>query len=393
MKRMSNNLEASFLESSTAAGRQREHLLLADGLRGLTSALSKVACIVALLLAVVWPGHAQQTDEVQKQIQQLKQQYEQTTRELQDRIAALEQQLKKEAATREDPPKKQPVSDVGRAVQDAAKVALGQSKENQALQGQVPAAPTYDQLRDADTRIHKLEDQAKTFEFNGYLRSGYGLNSRGGQQVAFQAPGADAKYRLGNEAETYAEMIFVDNLVNPQHDPDKAWIKTEVLVEANTSNSANWGTFPNGIGNDQFRFREAFVQAGNVFESQPLAKFWAGERYYRRYQSHINDFYISDMSGYGGGVEDLDVKVGKMAVAFLAGARPDVTTENGNYAKSNIDVRLYDIKAPGGKLSGWFNSANAKGGRPPTGTVIPSSHGYAFASPISVWSGKVATTG
>jgi len=30
---------------------------------------------------------AQQTDEVQKQIQQLKQQYEQTTRELQERIA------------------------------------------------------------------------------------------------------------------------------------------------------------------------------------------------------------------------------------------------------------------------------------------------------------------
>ena len=58
------------------------------------------------------------------------------------------------------------------------------------------------------------------------------------------------------------------------------------------------------------------------------------------------------MSGYGAGVEDLDVKVGKLAVAFLAGARPDITTENGNYAKSNIDVRLYDVNAPGGKLSG-----------------------------------------
>ena len=236
----------------------------------------------------------------------------------------------------------------------------------------------YDQLRDADTRIRTLEEQAKTFEFHGYLRSGYGLNSRGGQQVAFQAPGADAKYRLGNEAETYAELIFVNNWVNPEHDHDKAWIKTEVLVEANTSNSSNYANFPRGIGNDQFRFREAFVQAGNVFKSQPGAKFWAGERYYRRYQSHINDFYISDMSGYGGGVEDLNVKVGKMAVAFLAGARPDITTENGNYAKSNIDVRLYDVNAPGGKLSAWFNFARAKGGTTPDGTVIPSSSGYAF---------------
>ena len=340
--------------------------------------LNKLGWILAAVLSVVLSVHAQQTDDVQKQIQELKQQYEQTTRELQERIAALEQQLKKEAATTEDPPKKHGVSEVELAVQDAAKVALGQSKENQSLQGQVPATPTYDQLRDADTRMEKLEEQMKTFEFHGYLRSGYGLNSRGGQQVAFQAPGADAKYRLGNEAETYAELIFVNNWVNPEHDHDKAWIKTQVMIEANTSNSASYANFPDGIGNDQFRFREAFVQAGNVFESQPTAKFWAGERYYRRYQAHINDFYVLDMSGYGGGVEDLNVKVGKLAVAFLAGARPDLTTENGNYAKSNIDVRLYDVKAPGGKLSGWFNFANAKGGTTTNGTVIPSSLGYAF---------------
>jgi maltoporin len=345
---------------------------------GLKPALNKFVWVLVTLLSVLVCAHAQQTDDVQKQIQQLKQQYEQTTRELQERIAALEQQLKDKGATNEDPSKKQAAAAVAIAVQDAANVALGQSKENQALQGHVPAAPTYDQLRDADTKIEQLKKQVETFEFHGYLRSGYGLNSRCGQQVAFQAPGADAKYRLGNEAETYAELIFVNNWVNPEHDGDKAWIKTQVQIEANTSNSSNYANFAGGVGNDQFRLREAFVQAGNVFESQPGAKFWAGERYYRRYQAHINDFYISDMSGYGGGVEDLDVKVGKMAVAFLAGARPDLTTENGNYAMSNVDVRLYDVKAPGGKLAGWFNFANAKGGTTSKGTVIPSSHGYAF---------------
>src|SRR4030095_7751469 len=136
---------------------------------------------------------------------------------------------KKCTAAREDPPKKQPVSEFELAVQEAAKVALGQSKENRSLQGQVPAAPTYAQLRDADTRIEKIEEQMKSFEFHGYLRSVYGLNSQGGQQVAFQAPGADAKYRLGNETETYAELIFVNNWVNPKHDHDKAWIRTQVM--------------------------------------------------------------------------------------------------------------------------------------------------------------------
>jgi maltoporin len=33
----------------------------------------------------------------------------------------------------------------------------------------------------------------------------------------FQAPGADAKYRQGSEAETYGEFIFVNNWLNPEH--------------------------------------------------------------------------------------------------------------------------------------------------------------------------------
>ena len=74
---------------------------------------------------------------------------------------------------------------------------------------------TYDLLEEADEKIAKLKEQVGTFEFHGYLRSGYGLNSEGGQQVAFEAPGADAKYRLGNEAETYGEFIFVNNWLNP----------------------------------------------------------------------------------------------------------------------------------------------------------------------------------
>src|SRR5258706_15596888 len=89
-----------------------------------------------------------------------------------------------------------------------------------------------------------------------------------------------------------------------------------------------------------FRLREAFVRAGNVLDSQPDAKFWAGERYYRRQHIEINDFYPLDMSGYGAGVEDWNLRIGKMSVAFLAGARPDIVTQNGNYAKNNIDVRL-----------------------------------------------------
>ncbi|HXK20674.1 MAG TPA: carbohydrate porin, partial [Polyangiaceae bacterium] len=229
-----------------------------------------------------------------------------------------------------------------------ARVPAAHSEQSQ--QGQVPSAPTYDFLRDADTKIEALENELKGFEFHGYFRSGFGLTSRGGQQVAFQAPGTDVKYRLGNEAETYAELIFVHNWMNPQHEPGKLWAKSQFMIEANTSNSASYANFPAGVGNDMFRLREAFVQIGNVVPALPGAKFWAGERYYRRYQSHINDYFILNMSGYGGGVEDVDLKLGKAAVAFLGGARPDIVTQHGNYAKGNLDVRLYDVPVPLGKL-------------------------------------------
>src|SRR4029077_7454786 len=164
----------------------------------------------------------------------------------------------------------------------------------------------------------------------------------------------------------------------PEHNGDKAWIKTEVMIEANTSNSASYANFPGNTGNDQFRLREAFISAGHILESQPNAKFWAGERYYRRQHIDINDFYPLDMSGYGAGVEDLNVRVGKLAVGYLAGARPDIITDNGALAKNNVDVRLYDVKAPLGTVAGWFDFATSKGGNAAAGSAIPTTDGYAI---------------
>ena len=332
----------------------------------------------------------QQTDQLEQQVQELKQQYQATTHDLEQRIAALEQQIEKQKDENAKAIEKQKeenakikentVSSIELAAQQTEKSVLGESNQVGAkFQGQIAQEPTYDFLKEADTKIEKLQEQAGTFEFHGYLRSGYGLNSVGGQQVAFQAPGAEAKYRLGNEAETYAELIFVNNWINPDHNSDRTWMRTEFMVEANTTNSQSYTSFPNAVGNDQYRFREAFVQMGNVFDSQPNAKFWAGERYYQRQHIDIDDFYPLDLSGYGGGVEDWNLRIGKLAVAFLAGARPDIITQNGNLAKTNIDMRFYDLKGPFGLWAGWFDFAREKGGTAQaTQTILPTSNGYAF---------------
>lgn len=184
-----------------------------------------------MTIAMACSARAQQSDDLQQQLQQLKTQYEQSTQDMQKRIAALEQQIADDKQARLEV-KEGTVSAAELAVHDATQGAvLGQSQQQGAnFQGQIGSEPTYELLRDADTKIEKLQEQVGSFEFHGYFRSGYGLNSVGGEQVAFQAPGAGAKYRLGNEAETYGELIFVNNWLNPEHDSDKAWMKTEVMV-------------------------------------------------------------------------------------------------------------------------------------------------------------------
>ncbi len=341
--------------------------------------------IVVVIFFETLSVSAQQADDLQQQLQNLKQQYVQSTRDMQQRIAALEQQIEKQkevTAKKEEAAAKEKTTTVSAAEfaaqQVVKKVLLGDSDDVGAkFQGKVPSRPTYELLQEADNKIENLRQQLGSFEFHGYFRSGYGLNSQGGQQIAFQAPGADAKYRLGNEAETYGEFILVNNWLNPNHSSDKAWFHTEIMIEGNTTNSASFANFGNGTGNDQIRLREAFVRAGNLLDSQPDAKFWAGERFYRRQHIEINDFFYLDQSGYGAGIEDLNLRFGKMAVGFLAGARPDITTENGNYTKSNIDVRFYDLKGPAGLWGAWFDFSTSKGGTTPTGTVIPTSSGFA----------------
>lgn len=69
---------------------------------------------------------------------------------------------------------------------------------------------------------------------------------------------------------------------------------------------------------------------------------------------------LAEFAGYNAELER--PKIGKIAVAYLGGSRPDVVTENGNFSKRNIDLRLDDVNEPAGKFGLWFNYALAKGG-------------------------------
>ncbi|HET9622385.1 MAG TPA: carbohydrate porin, partial [Kofleriaceae bacterium] len=187
-------------------------------------------------------------------------------------------------------------------------------------------------------------------EFHGYFRAGFSSNTKGGDADAFQAPGAYSKFRLGNEVETYGEIELDNNWVNPDH--NDTWFKTVTMLAVVAPRNNSFDT-PTG-----FAVREAFGQAGHFVPSQPELSVWAGERYYRRRDSHIIDFFYQDTSGYGAGFEDL--KLGgklKLAVAYLGGSRElndGEVTNIGRPVKNMFDIRLYDVPAGKGSLEFWL---------------------------------------
>jgi len=191
----------------------------------------------------------------------------------------------------------------------------------------------------------------KMFEFHGYFRSGFGVNAKGGDQDAFQAQGAFAKYRLGNETETYGEIGLDSNWINPDH--TDTWFKTSIKVAIVAPRDSTFDLIA------PFAVRESFVEAGKVLAAHPEMSFWAGQRFYRRRDVHINDFFFNDMSGYGAGFQDL--KVGdkmKLNVAYLGGSAPGggaaMTSDLGRFAKNTFDIRLSDIPVGTGTLELWL---------------------------------------
>ncbi len=226
-------------------------------------------------------------------------------------------------------------------------------------------------------------------DIGGYFRAGYGRDAKGGPQIGFQAPGAGAKYRLGNEAETYGELIFGKNVylpgafkLNDELRPDQPLTGPVARVQIRMSFVSPYSGSGTSID-----LPEAWAAIGNVIPGQPLAKFWAGRRFYRRHDIHINDFYFWDMSGGGGGIEDVQIGPAKLALAWIGfgtsnglSALPQPTAENAaTFSKSNYDLRAYDIPLLGGQAELGVTLATIRGGVDAGGTEIPTETGVAVS--------------
>ncbi|MEN8230663.1 MAG: carbohydrate porin [Bacteroidota bacterium] len=197
------------------------------------------------------------------------------------------------------------------------------------------------------------------FGFGGYMRSGFGIDGEGNSHDVFQAPNSEAKYRLGNEAEAYAEALFQYFLVDEQESVFETNLRLAFVTPTSKSNSFETTT----------SIREAYVKATGILGRQKQLSFWAGQRFYSQVEVHMKDYYPRDMTGFGGGFEELQLGESmKLAVAYLGGSidqlNPDGTVRPTNefaLNKTTLDVNLYDIDVGFGKIGVTFDLSHFTG--------------------------------
>jgi maltoporin len=215
------------------------------------------------------------------------------------------------------------------------------------------------------------KDATRNFEFHGYLRAGYGVNQSGGGQQRITHPDGLFEIspgRLGAEPDTYGELTFRYNFPTEEGGPRfsvQSTLAYKYVGEKSNYTTPSWDpSGPEWRSNGDILFREAFITATNVVASAPDLRFWIGQRFYDRHDIHIYDYYFLDMSGYGGGVENITLGPGKLAVAYLGGTRDDavIDTRGNTLTKQAIDIRWSELPTFGGKGMLWVAPMYLNGG-------------------------------
>lgn len=323
-----------------------------------------------------------EADKLRAEVEALKKENAERIRALEERIRALETAA---------PPPSTAATPSGSSVAEAITAAERardlvekqyqrdtESREQSMLSEEHPYATRVQEVLQGFVDIH------------GYFRAGYGRNSSGGSMVGFQAPGASAKYRLGNEADTYGELTFGKNFFG--EDAFKIGDAAGEITAADgpigrfQTTIAAYTPIQDAIssGSANFSFAEVWGSVGNVIRSQPSLKFWAGNRYYRRHDIHLNDFYFSNMSGTGGGVEDFKLANGKLALAWIgipgssgvsSAPEPDAANKAG-FSKSSVDLRWYDMEVPWGVGELGLVFSRTTSGLDADGNKAPETNGF-----------------
>lgn len=206
--------------------------------------------------------------------------------------------------------------------------------------------------------LHGIENGFGTV---GYARIQTSFNDDK-SDICFKAPGAGSKYRLGNECETWIELglyqdIKLDNgiVIHNQFRP----------VFSN----------PNNEHIEYLQTDELYTEVSNVFENS--VSFWAGRRFYKRYDSHINDYFFLNMSGEGVGVNDLDLGGIRVSYSYLFDRLHPVSLGGDEKAlMQSHDIRL-SKPTEKGEITLFLNYMNLEDKTFASGATLRGTDGYA----------------
>ena len=161
-----------------------------------------------------------------------------------------------------------------------------------------------------EDRIAKLEynQEHPSFEFHGYGRSGLLLNANNDLKKGkvFNKNGVG---RLGNESDTYIEAELVKNF----YLDNGSWSKWHIMFAKGTDDYNDW--------NENVALRQAYAEMGNLPVFSGAFKesvIWAGKRFYNRRDIHITDFYFTDYSGTGAGIDNIKIGDGMLDLGVIA---------------------------------------------------------------------------
>ncbi|NLS11683.1 carbohydrate porin [Vibrio sp. SM6] len=176
------------------------------------------------------------------------------------------------------------------------------------------------------------------FEFHGYFRAGALSSAKNDLKQHDWGGQKETLGRLGLEADDFYELAFVQRW--DWKDGDSVRINARLGQDNPNGNGSN--AFAN-IDGKATGLIEAFVELDGVTETGVL---WAGQRYYGR-DNYIfmTDFFYTDYSGTGMGVQDAVVGDGYWDFAYIASNNSVGTNEmlhalhvRADYGKWRVDT-------------------------------------------------------
>lgn len=209
-----------------------------------------------------------------------------------------------------------------------------------------------------------MSSSISALEFTGYMRSGIGASMQGGGQSCFQLPGAESRYRLGNECEQYAELELRQDVLS--------------MDDGSVLSVGGMASFFNEYDRSlEFHGENGAVRIPQVYgtwanlPSLNGGSLWAGRRYYKRNDINISDFYYWNQSATGVGIED--VSIGGLNYSYAV-SRKDNLYQERYVTRQDFNVSGFETN-PNGKAEIGFSYINkSSASEAHTGWAVTAQH-------------------